>query len=352
MTRHARQPKGARRKPASVVLGSFLLALTAGLLAERALAAQDLTAAYREGLTALSDDDARAAVPHFRRALDLAERQYGVDDPRTTVELNNLGEVLRLVGENEQAAAYLRRALAIERDHGTGVSAATTMNNLALVYRSSNRLAEAERLYKEALPLLENSLGPYHPDVAKNLNNLAMSYAAQGHYDKALPVLRRAVTVSVRAVGEDHPTTKLLARNERMIEQSAVEPLSTNERAGADENRALVQSEPASRLKGRHFPVLRPSRNVGDFSEVARATPWALHLASVQDRDSLADTWERLQHSFSELRGLALNDTIAVEVAERGTFYQVLAGDFAQREDGQAICDQLEMVGQYCRVVR
>ncbi len=40
------------------------------------------------------------------------------------------------------------------------------LKNLAELYRENRRYAEAEQLYKRALPIAEKALGPDHPDVA------------------------------------------------------------------------------------------------------------------------------------------------------------------------------------------
>ena len=50
---------------------------------------------------------------------------------------------------------------------------AIRLNNLAGLLRATNRLAEAEPLYRRALAIDEKSFGPEHPDVARDLNNLA-----------------------------------------------------------------------------------------------------------------------------------------------------------------------------------
>jgi hypothetical protein len=39
--------------------------------------------------------------------------------------------------------------------------------------RATNRLSEAEPLYRRALAIDEKSFGPDHPNVARDLNNLA-----------------------------------------------------------------------------------------------------------------------------------------------------------------------------------
>ena len=50
---------------------------------------------------------------------------------------------------------------------------ATDLNNLALLYHTQGKYAEAELLHKRALAILEKSLGPDHPDVATSLENYA-----------------------------------------------------------------------------------------------------------------------------------------------------------------------------------
>jgi len=57
---------------------------------------------------------------------------------------------------------------------------AQSLNNLAELYRSQGRYAQAEPLYKRSLAMLEKVLGPDHPDVANSLNNLALLYDSQG----------------------------------------------------------------------------------------------------------------------------------------------------------------------------
>ncbi|HET8841291.1 MAG TPA: tetratricopeptide repeat protein, partial [Ktedonobacteraceae bacterium] len=53
---------------------------------------------------------------------------------------------------------------------------ATTLNNLASLYRSQGRNAEAEQLYMKALAIREKVLGPTHPDLANSFSHLASLY--------------------------------------------------------------------------------------------------------------------------------------------------------------------------------
>ncbi len=53
---------------------------------------------------------------------------------------------------------------------------ATSLNNLAELYRTQGQYAQAEPLHKRSLAIREKALGPDHPSVAASLNNLALLY--------------------------------------------------------------------------------------------------------------------------------------------------------------------------------
>ena len=53
---------------------------------------------------------------------------------------------------------------------------------------AQGRYAEAEPFHQCALAIKEKALGPDHADVATSLNNLAELYRTQGRYAEAEPV--------------------------------------------------------------------------------------------------------------------------------------------------------------------
>ena len=84
----------------------------------------------------------------------------------------------------------MRRALAITeaslgKDHP---NVATELSNLATLLRVTNRLAEAEALYRRALAITEASYGSDHPTVAIRLNNLAGVLRATNRLSEAEPL--------------------------------------------------------------------------------------------------------------------------------------------------------------------
>ncbi len=95
---------------------------------------------------------------------------------------------------------------------------ATSLNNLAVLYRAQGKYPEAEPLYKRALAIREKALGPDHPDVAASLYNLAVLYhpvhrwpprlhrrrhRAARHPPAHLPRARHAARQAPRQSGEE-----------------------------------------------------------------------------------------------------------------------------------------------------
>ena len=60
-----------------------------------------------------------------------------------------------------------------------------------------------------ALAMFENLLGPDHPDVATSVNNLAQLYRTQGRYAEAERLFKRALTINEKALGPAHPNVAM-----------------------------------------------------------------------------------------------------------------------------------------------
>ena len=71
-------------------------------------------------------------------------------------------------------------------------STATSLNNLAELYRVMGEYAKAEPLYQEALQILQKILGPEHPNTANGLENLAYLEFEVGRIDDATALARQA----------------------------------------------------------------------------------------------------------------------------------------------------------------
>jgi tetratricopeptide (TPR) repeat protein len=72
---------------------------------------------------------------------------------------------------------------------------ALSLNNLAGLYATQGRYAQAEPLYKRSLAIKEKALGPHHPDVALSLNNLAGLYRKTDRVKEAEKLEARATRI-------------------------------------------------------------------------------------------------------------------------------------------------------------
>ena len=118
-------------------------------------------------------------------------------------------EVLKLyrAGKYERAVIVAQEAYKVAEnsvgpDHP---DVATSLNNLAGLYRTQGNYAKAEPLYKRSLSIREKALGSDHPDVATSLNNLAALYDTQGNYAKAEPLYKRSLSIDEKSARSRPP---------------------------------------------------------------------------------------------------------------------------------------------------
>ena len=147
------------------------------------------------------------AEPLYRRTVSIMEKAFGPDHSNVGNSLNNLALLYQKQGRYAEAEPLYKRSLGInEKALGANhPEVGTLRNNLALLYREQGRYAEAEPLYKSSLALREKAMGPDHPNVGNSLNNLAELYWAQGRYAEAESLYKRSLGFNKKALGPDHP---------------------------------------------------------------------------------------------------------------------------------------------------
>ena len=155
------------------------------------------------------------ALPHLRRALELARQLDGEDHPRTADAMNELGVLLCDGGAFAEAEALHRAALAIHlRCFGEPHEAlAVSMNNLAETLAGQGQHEDADALARQALEQRRALFGPRDLRVAESLNNLALLRYSQGAYAGAEALLRESLTLHRESQGADHPDVAALTNN-------------------------------------------------------------------------------------------------------------------------------------------
>jgi len=143
----------------------------------------------------------------YEKTILILEKKLSPYHPDIASSLNNLAEIYKAQGKYLKAEPLYKRALEIDEmvsglDHP---NTATSLNNLAKLYCVLGKYLEAEQLHKRSLEIKEKVLGPDHPSVATSLNNLAGLYYSQGKYLDAEPLYKRALEISEKVLGPDHP---------------------------------------------------------------------------------------------------------------------------------------------------
>jgi tetratricopeptide (TPR) repeat protein len=82
---------------------------------------------------------------------------------------------------------------------------AKILNNHVIELLLQGKYAEAIPFAKKALGIREKALGPGHPEVASSLNNLAELYRNMGNYAAAEPLYKRSLEIYEKALGTEHP---------------------------------------------------------------------------------------------------------------------------------------------------
>jgi tetratricopeptide (TPR) repeat protein len=143
----------------------------------------------------------------LERSLAIREACLGPDHLDVAQSLNDLGGVLRELGELPAARDVYRRALAIREarlgpDH---LDVADSVAGLGLVVGNLGDLPAARKAHERALAIREAHLGPDHPRVAQSLSPLGNVLRELGDLPAARKVLERALAIREARHGPDDP---------------------------------------------------------------------------------------------------------------------------------------------------
>jgi tetratricopeptide (TPR) repeat protein len=124
----------------------------------------------------------------LKKALALSEKAFnGQYNPAYATSLNNLAGLYKLQRKYSRSEPLYKHALEIRRKvlGPNHPDVATSLSNLATLYFTLGKYAMAEQLFKLALEILDKTLEPGHQDIATLLNNLITLYTAQGRHSMA-----------------------------------------------------------------------------------------------------------------------------------------------------------------------
>lgn len=165
------------------------------------------------------------AIDHYQRALEISERVIGPWHPDIAYLLNNIGLNLRVLGKSDEAMSYLSRALEI-REQALGKDhphVATTLSNIGDVLSSQKKYPEALAYYQRAIPLYEKAFGPEHPRLGWPLTGVGAAYLEMNEAPSAIGPLRRAETLRNNKPGTPTDLAKTRFALARALRKSGVQ---------------------------------------------------------------------------------------------------------------------------------
>jgi tetratricopeptide (TPR) repeat protein len=189
--------------------------------------AEELEVAYKETQHILNEAalysqnraDFLGAKNQLERALILAEIVFGPDHPDVATIANNLGSVLKDLGDLPNARQCFERALKIdERIYGPEhPHVAMRAGNLGKVLRDLGDLEGAKNNSELALEIMVKAYSSNHPHIATALSDLGSTLRELGELHQARKCFERAMKIDEMVYGPEHPLIAAIAHNLGLI---------------------------------------------------------------------------------------------------------------------------------------
>jgi len=279
----------------------------------------------------------------IRHALNEAECAHLQEWESTA--LNNLAILLKATNRLAEAEPLMRRTLAIEEqsygDQHTNVG--IRLSNLAQLLQDTNRLAEAEPLMRRALAMGERLYGPEHPKIATSLNNLALLLKATNRLAEAEPLISRALAIDEQSFGDQHTNVARDLNNLAVLLQatnrlSEAEPLMR--RALAIDEQAYGDQHPNVAILLNNLAVLLKATN-----RLAEAEP-LMRRALAIDEKSYGDQHTKVAIRLTNLAQL-LKATNRLDEAEPLAWRAVAILSSFGKKNGHEHPDMQMVLGNY-----
>jgi tetratricopeptide (TPR) repeat protein len=148
----------------------------------------------------------KEALDTFRRAYAIDEAALGQRHPNVAIDLNNIGWVLREMEIYEEALEQFIRARSIDEEAYGSIhpTVARDTNNIGNVLKDLGKFKEALETFENALVIYEKAYSSNHPDVATILNHIGTLLKTDGKLVEAKQHFERALEIDRAVFGTDH----------------------------------------------------------------------------------------------------------------------------------------------------
>lgn len=265
-------------------------------------------------MSRLPQTDFDVSLEYSQKALALRRKAFGEEHIEVARAMVHLSGTLRLHGDLEGSESYLRQALALQQKllGARHPDVVVSMFRLADLLRR-DRHAEAERLYREGLDIVERQSGLDNPARMHGLSNLAALLDSEGRFDEAEVLYQESLTLRRRVFGEGQKEVAeaLVHFGLHMKRQGRLEEAEDYHRqALAEMRRALGEAHPSVAWNLSHLGQVLSDQ--GELDE-----------AEVHFREALA---------LREKGSGPNSPTVADVLVHIGTLH-VRKGNFAEAED-------------------
>jgi CHAT domain-containing protein/tetratricopeptide (TPR) repeat protein len=142
-----------------------------------------------------------AALPYLVKATELRLAVLGPNDIMTLSVMNDVGNAYLFTGDYAKALETYERIVKIKLDKGGEAEALDSLRQLAILYRSLGRTADAVPIFDKLYQTKLAKSGENSADVVFALADLVSTYADEGRREEALRLAERAVALQTRLTG-------------------------------------------------------------------------------------------------------------------------------------------------------
>ncbi len=207
----------------------------------------------------------------YRKAINLFELIYGRDNVDNDLPLEMGSVRLQIAGNRKSERTTGHMHMILENVFGEpNLENINCIINSALFHDKWSNSEETELLYRRALEMRNEILGPKHIDTADSLNDLAVFLNNKGDFDEAEPLYRRALAIREKILGIKHPGTALSQHNLALLlnnkdEIDEAEPLYRNALAIFENDLSVEDTDTAACLN--NLAVLLVNKGDDDEAE-------------------------------------------------------------------------------------
>ncbi len=273
--------------------------------------------------------DYQQAAVLLHRALVLFRRTGDIGGQARA--LHNLGNVYRQQGRYQQAAGLLREAVQGAHEIGDRLGEARALDNLGVVCRLQGRYQQAVSYHRRALALAEELGARYGQAFA--LDNLGAVYLRQGRHHEAVGSLKRALILFRQAgdrlgeadvlinLGAAYLGQRELPQAARYLREALALSRETGERAGEAEalnglGDVLLATGQPHDAGASHATALDLASRIGDEYQQARAHDGLGHACNASgDPDQARRHWQEALSLFAGL-GAPEADQVRAKLAD------------------------------------